>query len=172
MREEDAPPRRRQKYIVIPLLVKTELSTQHPQLPKPTTLNPLEHTLRYKVPTVPTSAVTPTADVPSPPTFTPVGVPQLTTYEVPPQTTYEVPTVHTTDVPTYNVPTYQPVAVPKISEVPTYDVLTVPTYYDGRYEPLPHGWWRLLPPYIFFGDRTGEGAYNAQAGKRQILALA
>jgi len=47
--------------------------------------------------------------------------------------------------------------------VPSYDIP------DAR--PLPFGWWRALPPPPF-AERDRQGAYNAQAGRRQILALA
>jgi hypothetical protein len=81
-------------------------------------------------------------------------------------------TLTTADVPP--PPTYTPVTVPKISEVPTPDIRPVPTYdtYPApQPEPLPPGWWRLLPPSLFTED-SKEGAYKVQAGKRQVLLLA
>jgi hypothetical protein len=83
------------------------------------------------------------------------------------------PTTPTTaDVPP--PPTYTPVTVPQISEVPTPDIRPVPTYDTyptPQPEPLPLGWWRLLPPSLFTED-SKEGAYKVQFGKRQVLLLA
>jgi hypothetical protein len=115
---------------------------------------------------MPTFVAPPVVDVTFPPTYMPVTVPKIS--EVP-TTVPKISEVPTTVPKISEVPT----TVPKISEVPTVDVLTVPTYdKHPTLQPtsLPPGWWRLLPPWEVAGG--GEGAYNVQAGKRQILALA
>ena len=144
--------RRRRRRIILPFLPSLE-----PEIPPQDTrtwirIPELPEDIPKHIPPFLTTTVTPLAvDVPPSPTYTPLAVPQLTTYDVP---TYYVPTVSTSDVPTYYVP-------------------TEPAYYVPT-EPLPYGWWRFLPPGIFFGDRTGtgDGAYKVQEGKKQILALA
>jgi polyhydroxyalkanoate synthesis regulator phasin len=102
------------------------------------------------------------------PTYTPESFGDILT---PPLLTQ--PTQPTT--PQINVPpppTYTPVTVPQISEVPTPDIRPVPTYDTPPMpQPLPLGWWRLLPPSLFTEDAK-EDAYEVQFGKRQILALA
>jgi hypothetical protein len=116
VRELELPKRRRRRIIpLIPPILQVEpprdiepwVST--PEIP--------ERTPQYEVPTVPMSTTPTTADVPPPPTYTPVTVPKIS----------EVPAV---DVPT----------------VPTYDTPTYDTYPTPQPEPLPPGWWRLLPP--------------------------
>jgi hypothetical protein len=105
-----------------------------------------------------------------PPTYTPELFGDILKYNPPLLTRTTTPT--TVDVPP--PPTYTPATVPKISEVPTVDIPTVPTYETTpmpRPEPLPRGWWRLLPPHIFMHGRD-EGAYKVQFGKRQVLLLA
>jgi hypothetical protein len=144
--------RRRRRRIILPFLPSLE-----PEIPPQDTrtwilIPKLPEDIPKYIPPFLTTTITPlAADVPPSPTYTPLAVPQLTTYDVP---TYYVPTVSTSDVPTYYVP-------------------TEPAYYVPT-EPLPYGWWRFLPPGIFFGDRTGtgDGAYKVQEGKKQILALA
>ncbi len=83
------------------------------------------------------------ADVPPPPTYPPVP-----TYDAPPIDTPWTP-------PSRDVP-----------DVPPHKTTPVP-----QPEPLPRGWWRLIPPSVFAED-TREGAYRVQEGKRQILLLA
>ena len=141
---KEEPPEKRRGLIVTPSLGRPETSVPSPPFPISITLKMPEFPWQYEVPTVPTSTPTPAADVPPSPTYTPV--------------------------PPYS-PT--PISTPQISEVPTVDVQPVPTYDTGpmpQPEPLPPGWWRLIPPDAVAGGR--EGAYKVQTGKKQILALA
>jgi hypothetical protein len=129
---------------------------------------PSEKERRPAIPILPTSHVEP-PQYAKPPTYTPI-IPEIDLKHSPSLLT-------TTATPTAaNVPsplTYPPVAVPKIGEVSTADVPTVPSREaPPPAESLPRRWWRLLPPHTFFSDRTGEGAYRVQEGKKQILALA
>lgn len=77
-------------------------------------------------------------------------------------TTTFTPTTYTTP---YPPPEQVPIETPSVTTVPSYDV---PSY---EVRPLPFGWWRTLPPSLF-AERDRQGAYAAQAGRRQILALA
>jgi hypothetical protein len=134
--EEEAPKRRKLIIPPMPPILQAETPTQYAK-PPTYTPEPLGDILKYNPPAYLTTTATPTtADVPSPPAYTPV-------------------------------------AVPKISEVPAVDVPTVPTSYTyptPQPSPLPPGWWRLLPPDAVADG--SKGAYEVQAGKKQILALA
>jgi hypothetical protein len=146
------------------------------KLKKPTTLYTITarevekpETRRRIIPLSLLMLQTETPQYAEPPTRTPEPFGDILKYSPPLLTTTATPTAA-------NVPsplTYPPVTVPKIGEVPTADVPTVPSREaPPPAESLPRRWWRLLPPHIFFSDRTGEGAYRVQEGKKQILALA
>jgi len=155
------PPDKERKIIpTLPTLQVEPPSTVKPpyEIPKSPEDEP-----KYNPPPLTTTTAPPTVDVPPPPTYTPVP-----TYEMPPVYTSDVPPPPTyTPVPTYEMP---PVYTSRV-DVPPTDVPKVPLLEGPPPTPLPHGWWRLLPPGMFAEDNK-EGAYRAQEGKRQILALA
>jgi hypothetical protein len=170
VREFETPETRRRR--IIPPLHMPTLQVESPFTVKPPYEIPKspEYEPKYNLPSLTTTTPPPMAEVPPPPTYTPV--PTVSIYDVP---TYGVPPTSTY---TYEVPpmlTYTPVpptTVPQISEVPLLEVPTVPTPDTvPEPQPLPPGWWRLLPPGMFAEDAK-EGAYRVQEGKRQILALA
>jgi hypothetical protein len=99
------------------------------------------------------------------PEYTSYPPPEYPTAYPPPDvytTTTFTPTTYTTP---YPPPEQVPIETPSVTTVPSYDV---PSY---EVRPLPFGWWRTLPPSLF-AERDRQGAYAAQAGRRQILALA
>jgi hypothetical protein len=97
------PPEKERKPAVPILQIPTETPRPTPTFPKADTLKTPERILQYEVPTVSTSTTPSTADVPFPPTYTPVTVPKIG----------EVPTV---DVPT--VPTYETAPEPRPTPLP------------------------------------------------------